>query len=42
MADIGGNWKSVAGPITDTWYRPVFTIDGDTPAFIAAVVAGIQ
>lgn len=42
MTDIGSQFKSVAGAITDTYYRPVYTITGSTPAFAAVVVIGTQ
>lgn len=38
---IGAQWKEVAGPITDTWFRPVFTIGGTTPSFTLVLLLGI-
>ncbi|MGH9894143.1 MAG: hypothetical protein ACREA0_19610 [bacterium] len=34
-------FKSLAGPITDTWYRVVFTISGTTPSFLFLTTLGI-
>jgi len=33
--------KSVAGAVTDTWWRVVYTITGSTPSFLFAVSAGV-
>ncbi len=38
---LGGQLLSVAGPITDTWWRATWTISGTTPSFLFAVSAGI-
>jgi hypothetical protein len=38
---IGAEMKSVAGAITDTWWRVVATISGGAPSFKIVVVAGI-
>lgn len=38
MADIGSQFKSLTGPITDTWYRTNYAIAGTTPAFSALVL----
>lgn len=34
-------WKEVAGPITDTWYRCSYTIAGTGPSFSVVVLVGI-
>lgn len=34
-------WTTVDGAITDTWYRPVYTISGSTPSFNVAVFIGV-
>lgn len=39
---IGSEWKSLAGPITDDYWRVVWTIAGAAPAFDFAVSVGIQ
>lgn len=38
---VGGQFSSVAGAITDTWYRVSYTISGTSPSFTFAVVAGV-
>jgi hypothetical protein len=38
---LQGQSVSVAGPITDTWWRCTWTISGSTPSFLFAVSAGI-
>lgn len=38
---IGGEAKSLAGPITDTWYRVSYTIGGTNPSFQFVVGIGI-
>lgn len=37
----GYEWASVAGAITDDWWRVNFTISGTTPSFAFVVAAGI-
>ena len=34
-------WSSVAGAITDDWWRITYTISGTGPAFAFAVTAGV-
>jgi hypothetical protein len=38
---IGGQSVRVAGPITDTWWQPKWTITGTNPSFLFAITAGI-
>lgn len=38
---IGGEWKYLAGPITDTWWRVQWTISGTSPSFLFAATIGI-
>jgi hypothetical protein len=38
---ISGQSGSVAGAITDTWWRVVWTITGTNPSFLFAASAGI-
>lgn len=38
---VGYEWKSVAGAITDDYWRVSYTISGTNPVFSFAVVAGI-
>lgn len=38
---IGGQFSNVAGPVTDTYWRAVWTISGTTPSFLLAVTAGV-
>src|SRR6266581_1213692 len=38
---LQGQAGSAVGPITDTWYRAIWTISGTTPSFLFAVSAGI-
>ncbi|MEW5921566.1 MAG: hypothetical protein AB1796_11605 [Bacillota bacterium] len=38
---IGAQWKEVSGPITDTWFRPVFTLGGTNPSFTIVLLLGI-
>lgn len=38
---IGGQHLSVVGPITDTYYRAVYTVSGSTPSFLAFITLGI-
>lgn len=37
----GSEWKTLAGPITDAWWRVGFTISGPSPSFAFIVTAGI-
>lgn len=37
----GYEWSSVAGAVTDTWWRAQWTITGTTPSFLFVVAAGI-
>ena len=40
---VGYEWATpVAGPITDDWWRLVYTIGGGTPSFTFAGILGIQ
>ncbi|MDM4722751.1 hypothetical protein QTQ03_25295 [Micromonospora sp. WMMA1363] len=39
---IGGQSKSVAGAITDTWYRATWTITGTDPSFLFLVTLGVS
>lgn len=41
FTSIGSQMKTLAGPITDTWWRPTFTIGGSSPSFGAVLVVGI-
>jgi hypothetical protein len=39
---VGSGWQTLAGPVTDTWYRVSFTIAGDgDPDFSFVVAVGI-
>lgn len=38
---LGGQIQRAAGPITDTWWRPKWTISGTTPSFLFVVAFGI-
>lgn len=38
MSDIGSQFKTLTGPVTDDYWRASHTIAGDTPAFAAVVV----
>lgn len=38
---LGGQILRVPGPITDTWWRPKWTISGTTPSFLFVVAFGI-
>lgn len=42
MTDIGSQFKTVAGPITDDYFRASFTVAGTTPSFGAVVLIGVQ
>lgn len=37
----GYQWGSVAGPVTDDWWRVTWTVSGTDPSFLFAVTAGI-
>lgn len=39
---VGGQFKSTAGAITDTWWRVKYTISGGAPSFLAVCSIGIQ
>lgn len=39
---IGGQWASVAGAITDDYWRATWTIGGGTPSFTFIVILGIR
>lgn len=41
LAVAGYEWKSVAGAITDDWWRAVVTIAGGSPSFRLFITAGI-
>jgi hypothetical protein len=34
-------WTSVAGAITDTWWRLNYTISGGAPSFTVALIIGV-
>jgi hypothetical protein len=38
---VGGQILRVAGPVTDTWFRPKWTISGTSPSFLFVVAFGI-
>lgn len=38
---VTSDWQSLAGSITDTWWRVSYTIAGTAPSFTFAVVVGI-
>jgi hypothetical protein len=38
---IGQDWQSLAGPLTDDWWRINYTLGGTLPHFTFAVVAGV-
>lgn len=38
---LGGQFRRVAGPHTDTWYRVSWTIAGTTPSFLFLVTLGV-
>ncbi|WP_199444458.1 hypothetical protein [Umezawaea beigongshangensis] len=38
----GGQVLRVPGPITDTWWRPKWTVTGTTPSFLFALALGIK
>lgn len=42
VSEVGSEYKSVAGPITDTWYRVSVTTAGTSPSFTAVVAIGVQ
>lgn len=42
VSTTGAEYLVVAGPVTDTWWRAVYTIAGTSPSFSFLVNAGIQ
>lgn len=42
VSAIGSQWKELAGPITDDWWRANFTVGGTNPSFTVVIVLGIQ
>jgi hypothetical protein len=42
MTEVGAQWKELAGPITDAWWRVNYTLGGTDPSFVIAVVIGIK
>jgi hypothetical protein len=38
---VGGQYSSVAGAVTDDWWRITWTISGTTPSFLLVATAGI-
>ncbi|WP_158641267.1 hypothetical protein [Amycolatopsis eburnea] len=38
---VSGQIQRAAGPVTDTWWRPKWTISGTTPSFLFVVAFGI-
>jgi hypothetical protein len=38
---VGGQILRTAGPITDTWFRPKWTISGTAPSFLFVVAFGV-
>jgi hypothetical protein len=41
MTALGGQILRVPGPITDTWFRPTWTITGTGPSFLFALAIGV-
>lgn len=41
-ATVVGEWKELAGPVTDTWWRVVYTLGGTTPSFKFGVTVGVR
>ncbi len=39
---VGAQWKTLAGPVTDTWWRIVYTISGGAPSFKLVFVVGFD
>jgi hypothetical protein len=39
---VGGQFTSVAAPVTDTWWRADWTISGTTPSFLFALAVGVS
>lgn len=39
---VGGQFASVAAPVTDAWWRADFTIAGTTPSFLFALAVGVS
>jgi hypothetical protein len=42
MTDVGWQYASVPGSITDGWWRAVLTVAGTSPSFTASVVLGVR
>jgi hypothetical protein len=42
MTAVGAQWKELAGPVADTWWRVNYTLGGTDPSFVIAVVIGIK
>jgi hypothetical protein len=38
---VSSQWSSVAGAVTDTWWRLNYTIAGGAPSFTAALIIGV-
>lgn len=41
-AGIGSEWLSLAGPVTDDWWRVSWALGGTAPDFTFALILGIQ
>lgn len=39
---VGSQLATLAGPVTDPWWRAAWTITGSTPSFLVAVAAGLD
>lgn len=39
---VGAEWKTLVGPVTDTWWRYVLTIAGTGPSFTVFLTTAIQ
>jgi hypothetical protein len=42
MTEVGAQWKELAGPVADTWWRVNYTLGGIDPSFVIAVLIGIK
>ena len=42
ITDIGADYQSAAGAITDTYYRLNYTISGTSPSFSIHATIGIE
>lgn len=42
QSDIGAEWQSATGAVTDTWWRVGLTVGGTDPSFTAAVLVAIH